>query len=185
MFLWLTYIHPLKHAAIALSRMGPLHCTVAGIWLELDGVRGFGRKRRRRGGVGVPPLLGDWKRKGEPALANCMLKYSLFTIIIISMSSIWPSIPFCFSLKFCHNNTAVTTPKTVTMVTHSATKEALVEMRTPEEGVAVSIDQCVPCTYIASNGIYHQFTCVYSIILCEGMLYVWGCSSSKLVACTL
>ena len=54
-----TYIHPLKHAAIALSLMGPLHCTVAGIWLELDAVRAFGGKWRGRGDVGWAPLLGD------------------------------------------------------------------------------------------------------------------------------
>ena len=36
--------------------------------------------------------------------------------------------------KFCQDNTAVTTPNTVTVATHSATKEAVVEMRTPEEG---------------------------------------------------
>ena len=50
------------------------------------------------------------------------------------MSSIWPSIPFCFSLKFCHDNTAVTTPNAVTVATHSVTKEAVVEMKTPEWG---------------------------------------------------
>jgi len=37
-------------------------------------------------------------------------------------------------MKFCHDNTAVTTPNTVTVATHSATKEAVVAMRTPEEG---------------------------------------------------
>ena len=74
-----------------------------------------------------------WRLKEKGRTSTCQLHVEVFTIIIISMSFIWPSIPFCFSLKFCHNNTAVTTPKTVTMATHSATKEALVEMRTPEE----------------------------------------------------
>ena len=50
------------------------------------------------------------------------------------MSFIWPTIPFCFSLKFCHDNTAVTTPNAATVATHSATKEAMIEMRTPEWG---------------------------------------------------
>ena len=49
---------------------------------------------------------------------------------------IWPSIPFCFSLKICQDNTAVTTPNTVMVATHSATKEAVVAVKTPvpEEG---------------------------------------------------
>ena len=45
-----------------------------------------------------------------------------------------PSIPFCFSMKFCQDNTVVTTPNTVTVATHSATKEAVVAVKTPEEG---------------------------------------------------
>ena len=51
----------------------------------------------------------------------------------ISMSSIWPSIPFCFSLKFCQDNTAVKTPNTVTctVAIHSATKEVVVVVKTP------------------------------------------------------
>ena len=31
---------------------------------------------------------------------------------------------------------------------------------------AVSIDQCVPCTYIASNGIYYQCMCTVYVSVC-------------------
>ena len=63
--------------------------------------------------------------KEKRRTSTCQLHVETFT----SMSSIWPSIPFCFSLKICHDNTAVTTPNTITVATHSATKEAVVVVR--------------------------------------------------------
>ena len=48
-------------------------------------------------------------------------------------------LPFCFSLWIFEHNTAVTTPNTVTVATHSATKEAVVAVKTPEEGEQRSI----------------------------------------------
>ena len=127
--------------------MGPLHWALAGIWLELDAVRAFGRKRRGREGLGEAPLSRDWKRKREPALGNV-----LHVETFMSMPSIWPSIPFCFSLKFCQDNTAVTTPNTVTVATHSATKEAVVVMRTPEEGGTV-----ISRNYIAWHTLFNMY----------------------------
>ena len=79
------------------------------------------------GRSGRGSFVGRLKEKGRTS--TCQLHSFL--------SFIWPSIPFCFSLNICHNNTAVTTPNTVTVATHSATKKAVVEMRTPEEGGAV------------------------------------------------
>ena len=85
-----------------------------------------------------------WRLKEKGRTSTCQLHVEVFTIIIISMSSIWPSIPFCFSLKFCHNNTAVTTPNTVTVATHSATKEAVVVVQIPawkiREGTSISMN---------------------------------------------
>ena len=49
------------------------------------------------------------------------------------MHYIMVRLPFCFSLWIFEHNTAVTIPKTVTVATHSATKEAVVAMKTPEE----------------------------------------------------
>ena len=43
-------------------------------------------------------------------------------------------LPFCFSLWIFEHNTAVTTPNTVTVATHSATKETVVAVKTPGEG---------------------------------------------------
>ena len=80
---------------------------------------------------GRSSFVGRLKEKGRTS--TCQLHFETF----ISLSSIWPSIPFCFSLKFCHNNTAVTTPNTVMVATHSATKEAVVAIKTPEEGETV------------------------------------------------
>ena len=74
-----------------------------------------------------------WEMKEKERTSTWQLHVETF----ISMSSIWPSIPFCFSLKFCQDNTAVTTPNTVTVATHSVTKEAVVEMKTSEEGEIV------------------------------------------------
>ena len=48
-------------------------------------------------------------------------------------------LPFCFSLWIFEHNTAVTIPNTVTVATHSTTKEAVVAMKTPEEGEQRSI----------------------------------------------
>ena len=81
-------------------------------------------------------FVGRLKEKGVPALVNCMLKHSLELSFYIAMPA---TIPFCFSLnsKFCQDNTAVTTPNTVTVATHSATKEAVVAVKTPEEGETV------------------------------------------------
>ena len=42
-------------------------------------------------------------------------------------------LPFCFILCIFEHNTAVTTPKTVTVTMHSATKEEVVAMNTPRE----------------------------------------------------
>ena len=87
-----------------------------------------------RGGGGEEwegSFVGRLKEKGRTN--SCQLHVET----IISMSFKWPSIPFCFSLKYCQNNTAVTTPKTVTVATHSATKEEVVAVRTPEEGETV------------------------------------------------
>ena len=95
--------------------VGAGHCQ--GLWGEEEG----------EGRSGRGSFVGRLKEKGRTS--TCQLHVETFT----SMSSIWPSIPFCFSLKFCQDNTAVTTPNTVTVATHSATKEAVVEMRTPEE----------------------------------------------------
>ena len=89
-----------------------------GLWWGIEGEERSGR------GSFVERL----KEKGSTS--TCQLNVETF----MSMSSIWPSIPFCFSLNICHDNTAVTTPNTVTVETHSATKKAIVEMRTPEEG---------------------------------------------------
>ena len=80
------------------------------------------------GRSGTGSFVGRLKEKG--ITSTCQQHVETF----MCMSSIWPSIPFCFSLKFCQDNTAVTTPNTVMVTTHSATKEAVVEMRTPEEG---------------------------------------------------
>ena len=49
------------------------------------------------------------------------------------MHYIMVRLPFCFILWIFEHNTAVTIPKTVTVATHSATKEAVVAMKTPEE----------------------------------------------------
>ena len=73
-------------------------------------------------------LVGRLKEKGRTS--TCQLHVETF----MSMPSIWPSIPFCFSLKHCQDNTVVTTPNTVMVATHSATKEAVVAVKTPEEG---------------------------------------------------
>ena len=73
-------------------------------------------------------VVGRLKEKRRTS--TCQMHAETF----ISMSSIWPSIPFCFSLKFCQSNTAVTTPNTVTVATHSATKEAVIVVRTPACG---------------------------------------------------
>ena len=48
-------------------------------------------------------------------------------------------LPFCFSLWIFEHNTAVTIPKTVTVAIHSATKAAVVAVKTPEEGEQRSI----------------------------------------------
>ena len=93
-----------------------------GLWGEEEGEERSGRSS----------FVGRLKEKERTS--TCQLHIETF----ISMSSIWPSIPFCFNLKFCHDNTAVTNPNTATMATNSATKEAVVEMRTPEEGGTVS-----------------------------------------------
>ena len=42
-------------------------------------------------------------------------------------------LPFCFILCIFEHNTAVTTPKTVTVTMHSATKEEVVAMNRPRE----------------------------------------------------
>ena len=89
-----------------------------GLWGEEEG----------EGRSGRSSFVGRLKEKGRTS--TCKLHVETFT----SLSSIWPSIPFCFSWKFYHNNTAVTTPNAATVATHSATKEAMIEMRTPEWG---------------------------------------------------
>ena len=74
------------------------------------------------------------KEKRKPALVNCMLKHSLQLSSLYHLYGLEVSIPFCFNLKFCHDNIAVTTPNTVMVTTHSATKEVVVAMKTTEEG---------------------------------------------------
>ena len=71
---------------------------------------------------GRSSFVGRLKEKGRTRT------WQLHVETFMSMSSIWPSIPFCFSLKFCQDNTAVTTTNTVMVAAHSATKEAV---RTP------------------------------------------------------
>ena len=102
-----------------------------GLWGEEEGEERSGRSS----------FVGRLKEKGRTS--TCQLRFETFTIIIMSMSSIWPSIPFCFSLKFCHDNTAVTTPNTAMVATQCATKEAVVEMRTPEEGETEISTNCL------------------------------------------
>ena len=45
-------------------------------------------------------------------------------------------LPMCLSLWFLQHKTAVTIPNMVMVVIHSATKEAVVAMKTPEEKLA-------------------------------------------------
>ena len=87
-----------------------------GLWEEEEG-----EERSGRGS-----FVGRLKEKGRTI--SCQMHVKTF------VSSIWPSIPFFFSLKFCQDNTAVTIPNTVTVTTHSATKEAVVAVNSPEEG---------------------------------------------------
>ena len=89
---------------------------------------GLWGKEEGEGRSGRSSFVGRLKVKGRTR--TCQLHVETFT----SMSFIWPSIPFCFSLNICHDNTDVTTPNAATVATHSATKEAMVEMRTPEWG---------------------------------------------------
>ena len=85
-----------------------------------------GRGGEGRSGRGC--IVGTLKGKGRTSIGNSHYNCYFY------MSSIWPSMPFCFSLKFCQDSTAVTIPNTVTVATHSATKEVVVAMKTPEEG---------------------------------------------------
>ena len=66
-----------------------------GLWGEEEG----------EGRSGRDSFVGRLKEKGRTS--TCQLHVETF----MSMSPIWPSIPFCFSLKFCQDKTAVTTPE--------------------------------------------------------------------------
>ena len=65
-------------------------------------------------------------------------------------------LPFCFILWIFKHNTAVTTPNTVTVTTHSATKEAVVVVKTPGEGV----QRCTPLTTCHVTTTQATVTCV-------------------------
>ena len=55
-------------------------------------------------------------------------------VVYCNMHCITMRLPFCFSLWIFEHNAAVTIPNTVMVATHSATREAVVAMKTPEEG---------------------------------------------------
>ena len=124
-----TYIHTSTQACsyfIVTDNLSPLNSSwdlagagcCQGLWEEEEG----------EGRSGRGSFVGRLKEKGRTI--SCQMYVKTF----VSMSSIWPSIPFCFSLKFCQDETAVTAPNTVTMTTHSATKEAVIAVNSPEEG---------------------------------------------------
>ncbi len=84
------------------------------------------------GRSGRGSFVGRLKEKGRTSIWQLHLE--TFYVLLCHLYGLAVSIPFCFSLKFCQDNTAVTTPNTVTVAIHSATKEAVVAMKTPEEG---------------------------------------------------
>ena len=116
-----------------MSLVAPLHWPVAGIWLELDAIRVIWRGRR---GVGGAPFTGDWMKKGR--IMTSVTCWNMHYIIYGVISTL----PFRLSLWFLQHNTAITIPSIVMVATHSATKEAVVAMKTPEERAASS--QAIP-----------------------------------------
>ena len=125
------YVHPLKHAAIALSLMASLYILNSSWDLVGAGCcQGLWEEEEWEGRSGRGSFVGKLKEKERTSTWQ-------HVETVMSKPSIWPSIPFCFSLKFCQDNTAVRTPNTVSVATYRATKEAAIAMRTPEEGGTV------------------------------------------------